>query len=227
MRPFIGEFWAAADANRATGVAKCGTGARPARYSRGAVDPGAARAEWRDSPLHLDLLRHHRTQAQRGGLQKHRQRLEESEARLRELAEFLQTVREEERTRIARELHDELGQALTALRIDLGWLRGKCGGLGEPAAERVAAALGVVEQSIVSLRRISEDLRPAMLDSLGSGGRRRASRDASSPQRTGIPCQLRMNREEFELRGSRRHHGVSCCPGGADQRRPPCRRQRA
>lgn len=137
-------------------------------------------------------------------LQKHKQRLEESEARLRELAAFLQTVREEERTRIARELHDELGQALTALRLDLGWLRGKCSnaeGLGSPAAERVGAALGVVEQSIVSLRRISEDLRPAMLDSLGLAAaiEHHVSQFA---QRTGIPCQLHMNREEFDLPGN-------------------------
>lgn len=134
-------------------------------------------------------------------LRKHQQRLEESEARLRELAAFLQTVREEERTSIARELHDELGQALTALRIDLGWLRSKAAPLGEQATSRVAAALGVVEQSIVSLRRISEDLRPAMLDSLGLA----AAVENHATQfalRTGIPCDLRMNREEFSLEGN-------------------------
>lgn len=137
-------------------------------------------------------------------LQKHKQRLEESEARLRELAAFLQTIREEERTRIARELHDELGQALTALRFDLGWLRGKCSGndnLGSAAAERVGAALGVVEQSIVSLRRISEDLRPAMLDSLGLAAAIE-HHVAQFTQRTGMPCHLRMNREEFDLAGN-------------------------
>jgi PAS domain S-box-containing protein len=134
-------------------------------------------------------------------LLKHQQRLEESEARLRELAAFLQTVREEERTRIARELHDELGQALTALRIDLGWLRGKCGSLGAPAAERVASAFSVVEQSIVSLRRISEDLRPAMLDSLGLAAAVEHHTTQFS-QRTGIPCRLTMNREEFDLDGN-------------------------
>lgn len=134
-------------------------------------------------------------------LLKHQQRLEESEARLRDLAAFLQTVREEERTRIARELHDELGQALTALRIDLGSLRGKCGSLGAPAAERVASAFSVVEQSIVSLRRISEDLRPAMLDSLGLAAAVE-HHVAQFSQRTGIPCRLTMNREEFDLDGN-------------------------
>jgi PAS domain S-box-containing protein len=131
-------------------------------------------------------------------LLKHQQRLLESEARLRDLAAFLQTVREEERTRIARELHDELGQALTALRIDLGWLRGKCGGLGASAADRVTSAFSVVEQSIVSLRRISEDLRPAMLDSLGLAAAVEHHVTQFS-QRTGIHCALRMNREEFDL----------------------------
>lgn len=135
-------------------------------------------------------------------LKKHKERLEASEARLRELAAFLQTVREEERTRIARELHDELGQALTALRFDLGWLRNKCSAsnLGSPAAERVGAALSVVEQSIVSLRRISEDLRPAMLDSLGLAAAIE-HHVAQFSERTGIDCQLRMNREEFDLPG--------------------------
>jgi PAS domain S-box-containing protein len=137
-------------------------------------------------------------------LQMNQRRLEESESRLRELAAFLETVREEERTRIARELHDELGQALTALRIDLGWLRGKCGtndSLGALAASRVANALGVVEQSIVSLRRISEDLRPAMLDSLGLAAAVEHHVDQFI-QRTGIPCHLHMNREEFDLEGN-------------------------
>jgi PAS domain S-box-containing protein len=134
-------------------------------------------------------------------LEEQRQRLEESETRLRELAGFLQTVREEERTHIARELHDELGQALTALRLDLGWLRGKVGVADTAPAERVASALSVVEQSIVSLRRISEDLRPAMLDSLGLAAAIEHHVTQFS-QRTGIPCRLDMNREEFDLEGN-------------------------
>ncbi len=133
-------------------------------------------------------------------LRKHQHRLEASEARLRELAAFLQTVREEERTRIARELHDDLGQALTALRLDLGWLRGKSVPLGSAVEERVKAALAVVEQSIVSLRRISEDLRPAMLDSLGLAAAVE-HHVAGFSQRIGIDFQLEMNREEFDVDG--------------------------
>lgn len=131
-------------------------------------------------------------------LQHQRQQLEQSEARLHELAGFLQTVREEERARIARELHDELGQALTALRIDIGWLRNKCAPLGAPVVDRAGSALAVVEHSIVSLRRISEDLRPAMLDSLGLAAAVEHHVKQFS-RRTGIPCDLHMNREEFDL----------------------------
>lgn len=130
--------------------------------------------------------------------QKAEERLAASEARLRQLASFLQTVREEERRRIARELHDELGQALTALRIDLGWLRGKCATDAGLVQERFASALGVVEQALASLRRISEDLRPAMLDSLGLAAAVEHYVDQFT-ERTGLPCQLAMDREEYDL----------------------------
>lgn len=129
-------------------------------------------------------------------LEEQRQRLAESEAQLRELAAFLQTVREEERSRIARELHDELGQTLTALRLDLRWLHGKC---GDPhSAQRIAAALAVVEHGIVSLRRISEDLRPAMLDSLGLAAALEHHAERFQ-ERTGIACRLTLDRDEYRL----------------------------
>ncbi|HJV93346.1 MAG TPA: response regulator [Azonexus sp.] len=124
--------------------------------------------------------------------------LHESREQLQELAGFLQTVREEERARIARELHDELGQALTALRIDLGWLKGKCDSLGEPAVQRAEAAYALVERTIDALRRISEDLRPGMLDVLGLAAAIEHYVNQFQ-ERTGIACTLSMNREEFEL----------------------------
>lgn len=124
--------------------------------------------------------------------------LRDSQAQLQELAGFLQSVREEERARIARELHDELGQALTALRIDLAWLRGKCTPLGPTVEERATAAHALVERSIDALRRISEGLRPGMLDVLGLAAAIE-HHVAQFQERTGIPCSLAMNREEFEV----------------------------
>jgi len=125
-------------------------------------------------------------------------KLRESEAQLQELAGFLQTAREEERARIARELHDELGQALTALRIDLGWLRNKCGKLDAGIVDKLAAAHGLVERTVDAVRRISEDLRPAMLDDLGLAAAIEHHVTKFS-QRTGIACTLTLNREEFDM----------------------------
>lgn len=124
--------------------------------------------------------------------------LRDSQARLRELTGFLQTVREGERTSIARELHDELGQALTALRIDLGWLRRQCGGLGETVRERADAAYALVERTIDALRRISEGLRPGMLDVLGlcAALEHLATQFA---ERSGIACEFSADRDEYPL----------------------------
>jgi hypothetical protein len=90
-----------------------------------------------------------------------------SRAQLRELSNYLQSVREEERARISRELHDELGQTLTALKMELGWLRERVP--PEPALvrTRLDRLTSIVDQSVVDLQRIAADLRPMILDELG------------------------------------------------------------
>lgn len=125
------------------------------------------------------------------------QELRASRRRLQELAAFLETVREEERARIARELHDELGQSLTALRIDLNWLKGRCGDNGA-IRERLAGAVEIVENTVDAVRRISGDLRPRMLDDLGLAAAVEYHVEQFAA-RTGIPCKLQMNRDEFEV----------------------------
>lgn len=126
------------------------------------------------------------------------EQLRRSQEQLQELAGFLQHVREEERARIARELHDELGQALTVLRIDLAWLRGRCGAADTEVAAKLAAAHGLVERTIDAVRRISGDLRPAMLDDLGLAAALE-HHVAGFAASTGIACDLHLNREEFDL----------------------------
>lgn len=124
--------------------------------------------------------------------------LQEKRTQLQALMAFLHKVREEERTGIARELHDELGQSLTALRIELGWLRKHCAPLGAAVLERAAAAYGLVEQSVQSLRRISEGLRPGMLDVLGlcAALEHLASQFA---ERTGVSCCFAADADDYPL----------------------------
>lgn len=124
--------------------------------------------------------------------------LHESQLQLQELSAFLQQVREEERTRIARELHDELGQALTALRIDLNWLDRKLSQRDAAIGGKLAAMHKLVDSTVESVRRISEDLRPGMLDDLGLAAAIEHHVENFARQ-AGIRCTLNMNREHYEL----------------------------
>jgi len=94
------------------------------------------------------------------------QRLRDSREQLRALGAYLERVREEDRTRIAREIHDELGQALTGLKMDLSWFAARLP--HQPALhEKSAAMLKLIDSTVNAVRRLSTELRPAILDSLG------------------------------------------------------------
>lgn len=103
---------------------------------------------------------------------RHREALE-AQARLRALASHLHLVRETEAARISRELHDEIGQVLTSLKIDLSRLQACCASnaMTPPCAEaltrQVAAATRQVDAAVGFVRRIASELRPGVLDKLG------------------------------------------------------------
>jgi PAS domain S-box-containing protein len=116
--------------------------------------------------------------------------LERSRQQLRALSAHLQSVREEERTRIAREIHDELGQALTALKLDLATLARKAGG-DAVVQDKVQSMVGLVNETIQTVRRIATELRPAILDDLGL----LAALEWQTHEfqkRTGISCELKI-----------------------------------
>lgn len=93
--------------------------------------------------------------------------IERSREELRALSVHLQSVREEEKSRIAREVHDELGSTLTALRMDLDWLRDRQDRQDPPTREKYNMMRSLVESAVSTTRKIVTDLRPSILDDLG------------------------------------------------------------
>jgi len=96
----------------------------------------------------------------------------ESRTRLARYAETLTLAIEAERTRIAREIHDALGQALTSLKMDIAWVRRRLSRdvdavTGAPITDRLDGMATFIDETIVVARRLAGELRPAILDSLG------------------------------------------------------------
>lgn len=135
-----------------------------------------------------------------------RQRVEDAlragERQLRDLTAYLQSVREEERKYLARELHDELGQQLTALKMDLSWLAEKSAAQNNQArlavSEKAKAMIDAVDGAMNATRRIVGELRPAALDELGlEAAVEWLAQDFQ--KRTGIICKLETDFDEREL----------------------------
>jgi PAS domain S-box-containing protein len=95
--------------------------------------------------------------------------MREMNRQLRALSVALQEVREQERTRISRELHDELGQQLTGLKLDLAWMSKRVKEGRELQSQALDEMRLQMDEAIASVRRISTDLRPPILDDLGFG----------------------------------------------------------
>ena len=115
--------------------------------------------------------------------------LRESHERLRALSIHLQAIREEERTRIAREVHDELGQALTSCKLDVSWIASRLPRELKPLQERARALSTHIDSTIQMVRRISAELRPGVLDHLGLSAALEWQANEFQ-NRTGIRCDV-------------------------------------
>jgi signal transduction histidine kinase len=123
----------------------------------------------------------------------------ESREELRALSTHLQTIIERERTRIAREIHDELGQELTSLKFDVAWLKERAAGANKLVEiEKLTSILKNIDGAISSVRRIATELRPAVLDTLGlTAAIEWQAKDFQD--RTGIKCKLNSMEEDIQL----------------------------
>ncbi|MBT1697539.1 PAS domain S-box protein [Fulvivirgaceae bacterium PWU4] len=86
---------------------------------------------------------------------------------IQELTAHLERIREEERTRMAREIHDELGQQLTGLKMDISWIIRKNKTEDKLVADKLSSMIALVDETMKTVRRISSELRPGILDDLG------------------------------------------------------------
>ncbi|MEQ1625820.1 MAG: sensor histidine kinase [Nitrospira sp.] len=118
--------------------------------------------------------------------------LELSRNQLRALTASLLSIRENERIVIAREIHDELGQALTCLQLGLSWIAGKMTARQQPVQEKVCSLAALVTTMIRTVQRIADELRPGVLDELGLV-KALKSEARKFTGYTGTPCKFETN----------------------------------
>lgn len=123
--------------------------------------------------------------------------IESSRDLLRKLASSIENVREEERTNIAREIHDELGQNLTGLKMNLSWLAKKLVDQ-KKLHDKVLHMSDLVDVTIDEVRRIATELRPGMLDELGLGAAM-VWHGKNFAQESGIECRVEIDGSVREL----------------------------
>ena len=126
----------------------------------------------------------------------------ETLGQLRALAARLQSVREEERASIAREIHDELGQACTAIKMDLALIGRKITRRQTQLRAKIESSTRLVDNMITTLRRIASDLRPRTLDDLGLAAALEWQ-GQEFEKRTGIHCRVVLPREPLNLDSER------------------------
>ncbi len=125
--------------------------------------------------------------------------LQRSEQQLRELSNHMRQIREEERKSIARNIHDNLGQSLTALKIDMSWLIKRLTTEQLPLIEKANEMAMMIDQNIQTVKKLSSELRPEVLDILGLAAAIEWYTEEFS-QRTGIKYVLSLGEENIELK---------------------------
>ena len=135
-------------------------------------------------------------------LERSNTKLRDSREKLRELSDYLQQVREEEKAHIAQEVHDELGATLTALNMDIHWLKNKLSDTNTGVLDKISSMADLVSTAAKASNRIVTDLRPSILDDLGLLAAIEWQAEDFS-KRAGIPCLVSSNLEFLTLSKNR------------------------
>jgi PAS domain S-box-containing protein len=123
---------------------------------------------------------------------------EEQREQMRSLAVGLQHAREDERARVARDLHDDIGQILTAIRMELNWIERRLISPSEEMTERLKSAIDLTGKTVTAVRRVCSELRPAILDDLGLAAAIEWHANEFS-SRTGILCEVSVPARKLRL----------------------------
>lgn len=118
--------------------------------------------------------------------------------RMRALSDRLQKAREDERKQVARDLHDQIGQILTAVKMDVDWVQKHISPGGDGVRARLQSTVNLVRDATQLVRRICTDLRPAVLDDLGLGAAIEWQANEFAA-RTGIRCEISVPPEDLDL----------------------------
>lgn len=124
--------------------------------------------------------------------------IKQSRQRLRELSSHIEAIKEEERTRIAREIHDEIGVLLTALKMDLSWLTQRLPGKNSTLHEKAKTMSDLLDTAGIAANNLVHSLRPGFLDCFGIVAAIEIEAKEFT-KRTGIPCKIIKSDESIEL----------------------------
>lgn len=126
------------------------------------------------------------------------EKLKESYDSIRQLTEYLQDIREQERLHISREIHDELGQLLTVLKMDVSWINRRTEDENAAVKSKLTDVLALIDKTVSTVRRIASELRPSLLDNLGLFAAMEWHVEEFE-KRSGIEKEIHLPDEEIEL----------------------------
>lgn len=122
--------------------------------------------------------------------------LNDSKEQIRALVKHLESIKEDERIAIAREIHDEFGQALTGIKMDLSWIQNRLPDDQQTISEKINSTFKLIDETIIKVRKVSSDLRPPELDDLGLVPAI-ASELKKFEERSEIRCDFKYNTEDI------------------------------